>query len=640
MAASDGFKQSLREGKLVDALKLALSEAIELKVTTWVASEVPNGNGQAVSTGGQPGHRMQTRLNIVDGDINNEVGSAFLNNGPYSELRNFHLKQVQEGRETIRHNLSNLQKLVSLFAKALKKDDQAFISEPEWSDAETPALQPAPGPTADLTADPLSPLFDDRPADLTADPVLPISSGEDELQPSPDYGYEPEGYDYESDGDNWSDGFEPEPMPMGAILPDEFKAEIEFDEIPADGLENNGFETWEDVPVDIPDEDGLYEPELMEATDASSSGGLDNLSPDGFSPGIEPLEDIVPDEFSDEAALLEDIAPDELSAGAELLEDIAPDELQSSPDLVDVPDAGLDDADPLADFGLDDGIEVLSDAVGLEDAAEDAPTELDLPEAADPLVASGPDDLGDAWGSEIPVELTEEISDLDAGSLEQPDLMVDLEDEPLGNNWEEPLSLEMPEEMPELNNVDLGESPEPMPAFEVDPLASDAWDDPLPSSSNDQFNLETELDPMADLNQFADSWEEEDEDETVMNLPDSDSDSIDGGATDPMAALFDEVPDPDIAGSLGSEAVAAETADPLAALFGETPSDPSLSLYETEGAVDPLLNEDNPFADFPGEAEGASEAGEENRWADLDDDLDSAFSDESDSGLTPTPPNW
>ena len=184
MAASDGFKQSLREGKLVEALKLALSEAIELKVTTWVASDVPSDNGQTDSDGGQPGHRMRTRLNIVDGDIDNEVGSAFLNNGPYSELRNFHLKQVHEGRETIRQNLSNLQQLVSLFAKALKKDDQAFISEPDWSDVQTPALQPAPDATADLTADPLSPLFDDRPADLTVDPVLPISSG-DNLQPAP-----------------------------------------------------------------------------------------------------------------------------------------------------------------------------------------------------------------------------------------------------------------------------------------------------------------------------------------------------------------------------------------------------------------------------------------------------------------------
>jgi hypothetical protein len=53
-------------------------------------------------------------MNIVDGDIDNEVGSQFIGNGPYTELRQFHMEQVQEGRQIIQKNLENLQQLFTL----------------------------------------------------------------------------------------------------------------------------------------------------------------------------------------------------------------------------------------------------------------------------------------------------------------------------------------------------------------------------------------------------------------------------------------------------------------------------------------------------------------------------------------------
>jgi len=59
---------------------------------------------------------MQTRINIVDGDIDNEIGSLFLSQGPYGELRDFHLNQVKEGRSIIRQNLESLQQLFGLLA--------------------------------------------------------------------------------------------------------------------------------------------------------------------------------------------------------------------------------------------------------------------------------------------------------------------------------------------------------------------------------------------------------------------------------------------------------------------------------------------------------------------------------------------
>ncbi|MEY2976952.1 MAG: hypothetical protein RLZZ435_1091 [Cyanobacteriota bacterium] len=108
MATSQEFQKHLSNGDLGEAMKLALSEMIELRISTRVVSE----DG---SVDDRPGHQIQTRINIVDGDIENEIGSLFLKDGPYSELRSFHAQQVAEAQQIIRTNIESLQTLFSLF---------------------------------------------------------------------------------------------------------------------------------------------------------------------------------------------------------------------------------------------------------------------------------------------------------------------------------------------------------------------------------------------------------------------------------------------------------------------------------------------------------------------------------------------
>lgn len=146
MAASDDFKAQLKAGKIVDALTLALGEAIELEVTTWVSTESDTDASQP-----SPGNRIRTRINIVDGDIDNEVGSAFVGNAPYAELRQFHLEQVKEGREIIQQNLVTLQQIFTVMANTLSQLPPGLRRRP---DVENPALspsnqmQPTPSPSA------------------------------------------------------------------------------------------------------------------------------------------------------------------------------------------------------------------------------------------------------------------------------------------------------------------------------------------------------------------------------------------------------------------------------------------------------------------------------------------------------------
>jgi hypothetical protein len=120
MAISDDFKEQLKAGRIVDALTLALGEAVELEITTWVSSSKNSeANTSAEAEKPAPDSRMRTRMNIVEGAIDNEVGSRFIGNGPYTELRQFHMEQVQQGRQIIQHNLENLQQLFTVLTSTL-----------------------------------------------------------------------------------------------------------------------------------------------------------------------------------------------------------------------------------------------------------------------------------------------------------------------------------------------------------------------------------------------------------------------------------------------------------------------------------------------------------------------------------------
>ena len=130
MAISQEFQKHLSSGNLAEAMKLALSEMIELRISTRVVSE----DGSADD---RPGHQINTRINIVDGDIENEIGSVFLNDGPYSELRSFHAQQVADAQKIIRTNIESLQTLLGLLIQGLNRPSgQEPLTEPIVSDSQ------------------------------------------------------------------------------------------------------------------------------------------------------------------------------------------------------------------------------------------------------------------------------------------------------------------------------------------------------------------------------------------------------------------------------------------------------------------------------------------------------------------------
>ncbi|NER47906.1 MAG: hypothetical protein F6J92_14665, partial [Symploca sp. SIO1A3] len=138
MASSDDFKQQLKAGHFAKALAIAFSEAVELKITTWVSSD----SDDLSSTIAKPGHRLHTRINIVDGDIENEIGEQFIANNPYKELRQFHFEQVAEGNEIIQSNLKSLQKLFEVLVTKNYQGSTTPVIEPQVSGTESQFLPP------------------------------------------------------------------------------------------------------------------------------------------------------------------------------------------------------------------------------------------------------------------------------------------------------------------------------------------------------------------------------------------------------------------------------------------------------------------------------------------------------------------
>jgi hypothetical protein len=123
MAVSDEFREYLKAGQIVEAMNLALGQAIELEITTWVSTE-QTGSSQAPESG----HCLRTRLNIVDGEVENEVGTQFIGNGPYRELREFHSAQVQGGQQIIQQNIESLQQVFTILVSTLSQLPQSRTS--------------------------------------------------------------------------------------------------------------------------------------------------------------------------------------------------------------------------------------------------------------------------------------------------------------------------------------------------------------------------------------------------------------------------------------------------------------------------------------------------------------------------------
>ncbi len=119
--ASVRFQNKLKENKnFGEALVEVFSDLVRLEIVTWVAHEG--------DTTHKSGNRLKTTINLIDGDIENELGADFLHGSPYAELRGFHEMQVDKGAETIANNLKTLVDIGQKVTGLLESEESASLS--------------------------------------------------------------------------------------------------------------------------------------------------------------------------------------------------------------------------------------------------------------------------------------------------------------------------------------------------------------------------------------------------------------------------------------------------------------------------------------------------------------------------------
>ncbi|MGK7903633.1 MAG: hypothetical protein AB4352_19950 [Hormoscilla sp.] len=186
-ATSEEFKAALKEGRIVDALKTALGQSIELEITTTIASSNPESGSQAREKG-DSSQIMRTRLNIVEGKIETEIGSKFLEGEKFAELRDFHVSQMQASGQIIERNISSLQKLLELWVGMTQQTVAA--QDGKTHSPELKSIQPdaiAPGSSTrsaawsepDLGAHPEEPVTSPVSSNTETEDSLPTNADDD-----------------------------------------------------------------------------------------------------------------------------------------------------------------------------------------------------------------------------------------------------------------------------------------------------------------------------------------------------------------------------------------------------------------------------------------------------------------------------
>lgn len=148
MKTSTEFKQALRAGKLSEAFLLAMSNAPELHITTWIAPANEDSLHQSEhSSKPQAGNFLRTHINLIEGKIDNEIGEKLIGDGNPA-IQKFHLQQVTQGSQTIQQNLQSLQKMFHLMS-AFEQQRQTGNTQLNWVNVESDALA-APADTVEL----------------------------------------------------------------------------------------------------------------------------------------------------------------------------------------------------------------------------------------------------------------------------------------------------------------------------------------------------------------------------------------------------------------------------------------------------------------------------------------------------------
>lgn len=136
--SSEEFQQKLQAGQINEALALVLSQANLLDVTTQIADDIntnfgdllPLGNN-AAATQFPKSEYLRTKINLITGEIQNEVGrDLIVNSISYIRLQQLHIDRIVASYRIVQGYLHQIQGILT----ALDSSQSRSLLEPELDD--------------------------------------------------------------------------------------------------------------------------------------------------------------------------------------------------------------------------------------------------------------------------------------------------------------------------------------------------------------------------------------------------------------------------------------------------------------------------------------------------------------------------
>ncbi|WP_310489724.1 hypothetical protein [Chamaesiphon sp. VAR_69_metabat_338] len=124
MISSAEFQQKLRSGQIYEALALVVQETIELEITTQM-TEDPHSDPAA------DGEYLRTKINLLTGQIHNEVDKNIVTNPNFAKLQRLHIDQIVASQLSVRSYLEQIQAILAILPPSSTAPSTSSPSHPE-----------------------------------------------------------------------------------------------------------------------------------------------------------------------------------------------------------------------------------------------------------------------------------------------------------------------------------------------------------------------------------------------------------------------------------------------------------------------------------------------------------------------------
>lgn len=108
----------------IETFKSASADLATLKIRTLIGKFTVQEDGKidSLDLTDENNQAIESRIDLIDGDITTAMSNKFVTDPDYSKLREFHLKREHAGHDIIMNNINAIKAIIKLLVAA--KDDK------------------------------------------------------------------------------------------------------------------------------------------------------------------------------------------------------------------------------------------------------------------------------------------------------------------------------------------------------------------------------------------------------------------------------------------------------------------------------------------------------------------------------------